>query len=88
MYGTRPASSVVRRFRKSLGAPSNGRLLPMETRDASLGLFAMAGPAATIIISAILLRLLPNEVRIMLAAWVLMSFPIGVLFGHCVLSEA
>ncbi|HEX3574844.1 MAG TPA: hypothetical protein VHU42_09610 [Rhodopila sp.] len=60
----------------------------METRDASLGLFAMAGPAATIIISAILLRLLPNEVRIMLAAWVLMSFPIGVLFGHCVLSEA
>jgi hypothetical protein len=34
-----------------------------------------------------MLRLLPSEVLTILMAWILTSFPIGVLIGHCVLSE-
>jgi hypothetical protein len=30
---------------------------------------------------------MPSELRIALTVWTLASFPIGVLFGHCVLSE-
>jgi hypothetical protein len=30
---------------------------------------------------------IPTEVRVVLIVWTLASFPIGVLFGHCVLSE-
>jgi hypothetical protein len=37
--------------------------------------------------SIVLLRLLPSEVLTILMAWILASFPIGVLIGHCVLSE-
>jgi hypothetical protein len=59
----------------------------MGSRDDSPGRFSIAGPAATVVMSAYLLHLLPNEVRIVLAAWILISLPIGVLFGHCVLSE-
>jgi hypothetical protein len=30
---------------------------------------------------------LPGQLLTILTAWILASFPIGVLFGHCVLSE-
>jgi hypothetical protein len=29
----------------------------------------------------------PSEVRVVLTVWTLASFPIGILFGHCVLNE-
>lgn len=59
----------------------------MGSQDDLPRLLSMAGPAATAVMSAYLIHLLPNEVRMALAAWTLMSVPIGVLFGHCVLSE-
>jgi len=31
--------------------------------------------------------MLPSELRIALTIWTLASFPIGVLFGHCVLND-
>jgi hypothetical protein len=43
--------------------------------------FAMVAASLT------LLLLLPNQVLAILAAWALASLPIGVLIGHCVLSE-
>jgi hypothetical protein len=48
---------------------------------------AMLGTLALMAISIFLLRLLPGQLLTLLAAWILASFPIGVLFGHCVLSE-
>jgi hypothetical protein len=42
---------------------------------------------AMVAASLALLLLLPNEVLAILAAWALASLPIGVLIGHCVLSE-
>jgi hypothetical protein len=59
----------------------------MGKDDESPGMVSVLGPPAIVIIAAILLFLMPSEVRIALAVWTLASFPIGVLFGHCVLSE-
>lgn len=44
-------------------------------------------PALTAV-SVLLLHVLPNEVLTFLTVWILASLPIGVLIGHCVLSEA
>jgi hypothetical protein len=44
-------------------------------------------PPAIMAITALLLVLMPSEVWIALTVWTVASFPIGVLFGHCVLSE-
>lgn len=30
---------------------------------------------------------LPNQVIIMIAGWIALSIPVGILVGHCVLSE-
>ncbi len=38
--------------------------------------------------SAVLLSLLPIEALTVLTIWMLGSFPIGILIGHCVLREA
>ncbi len=59
----------------------------MGTQDESPGLVSVLGPPAIVAITALLLTLAPSEVRIALTVWTLASFPIGILFGHCVLSE-
>jgi hypothetical protein len=59
----------------------------MRNQDESPGLKAVAGSFVTIVAVALMLHLLPNEVLMILTAWTLASFPIGVLIGHCVLNE-
>ena len=53
----------------------------------SPGVLSILGPAAIVAATAVLLTLMPSELRVVLTVWTLASFPIGVLFGHCVLSE-
>jgi hypothetical protein len=59
----------------------------MGSEDGPLGLSTILGTPALIGASMFVLHLLPSEVLTVLIAWILASFPIGVLFGHCVLSE-
>jgi hypothetical protein len=49
--------------------------------------FAAAARLAMALAGACLLVLLPHDVLAFLTAWVVASFPIGVLIGHCVLNE-
>ena len=59
----------------------------MGTEDGSLGLIAMIVTPALLLASIVVLHLLPSEVLTILMAWILASFPIGILIGHCVLNE-
>jgi hypothetical protein len=59
----------------------------MGTRDESPGVVSVLGPPTIVAVTALLLIVIPSEVRVVLTVWTLASFPIGVLFGHCVLSE-
>jgi hypothetical protein len=59
----------------------------MEKGEESPGMVSVLGPPAIVAITALLLIVLPSEVRVVLIVWTLASFPIGVLFGHYVLSE-
>jgi hypothetical protein len=59
----------------------------MGRKAAPRGLIAVLGAPAMIGLSIFLLHLLPRDVLTILTAWILASFPIGVLIGHCVLSE-
>ncbi|HEY4171503.1 MAG TPA: hypothetical protein VGM42_00640 [Rhodopila sp.] len=38
-------------------------------------------------ISIVVLHVQSNDVLTIVTAWILSSFPIGILIGHCVLSE-
>jgi hypothetical protein len=64
-----------------------GRMPPMGTENGSLRQVAMVWIPLFFLASIVMLRLLPSEVLTILMAWILASFPIGVLIGHCVLSE-
>ena len=59
----------------------------MGSEDGPLGPMAMLGTLVLLAISILLLRVLPSPLLTLLTAWILVSFPIGVLLGHCVLSE-
>jgi hypothetical protein len=59
----------------------------MENGEDSPGLVAILGPPAIVAITALMLIVIPSEVRVVLIVWTLASFPIGVLFGHYILSE-
>jgi hypothetical protein len=59
----------------------------MGTDDESLGLIAMIGVPVLLLASVVALHALPCQVLTILTAWILASLPIGVLVGHCVLSE-
>ncbi len=59
----------------------------MWNGDEPLGPMAILGPPALIVATICLLYFLPGEVLTFLTAWTLASFPIGILIGHCVLSE-
>ncbi len=59
----------------------------MERSEDPSGLLAMAsfiGFAATAIWAA---QMLPGGMATAFTAWILVSFPIGVIVGHCALSE-
>lgn len=58
----------------------------MWSANVSSGLIVTLGGVVVPAISVYLLHFLPSEVLIFLMAWTLVSFPIGVLIGHCVLS--
>ena len=57
----------------------------MGTGRRSFRLIAMVG--MPLLISIVILRLMSNDVLTIMTAWILASFPIGILIGHCVLSE-
>jgi hypothetical protein len=61
-----------------------GEFCEMGSED---GPVAMLATLALLVISIVLLRLLPSQLLTILTAWIFASFPIGVLIGHCVLSE-
>ncbi len=48
---------------------------------------SILGPPAIVATTVLLLAWLPSEVWVGLALWTLLSFPVGVLFGHLVLRE-
>jgi hypothetical protein len=62
-------------------------VLDMESEDEPLGLTAMLVTPALVAASIFVLHLLPSEVWTFLTVWILASFPIGVLVGHCALGE-
>jgi len=53
----------------------------------SPGVVSVLGPPAVVATAALLMALMPSEVRLVLTIWTLASFPIGILFGRCVLKE-
>jgi hypothetical protein len=59
----------------------------METHEQSMGLVSILGPPVVVVASACGFYLLPVQAEALLLVWTLASLPIGVLFGHCVLSE-
>lgn len=59
----------------------------MGSQDDSHRVVSLLGPPTVVGIAALLLIMLPSELRIALTIWTLASFPIGVLFGHCVLND-
>ena len=59
----------------------------MGEHNQSPGVTSALTPPVIVVTAAILLMLLPSEIRIALTVWTLMSLPIGVLVGHCVLNN-
>nr|WP_294501477.1 hypothetical protein [uncultured Rhodopila sp.] len=59
----------------------------MGRKDDQSGLLAVTGLLGVAVVSFGAARLLPHEVASVLVAWILASLPIGMLFGHCALSE-
>jgi hypothetical protein len=59
----------------------------MGRDDRPIGLVALLGTPVVVALSIFVVHLLPNSVLTILMAWVVASLPIGVLIGHCVLSE-
>jgi CBS-domain-containing membrane protein len=59
----------------------------MGTREQSMRLVSILGPPVVVVASAYAFYLLPVQAETLLLIWMLASLPIGVLFGHCVLSE-
>jgi hypothetical protein len=47
----------------------------------------MSGPVVLVAAGACLLQSLPESVLEFLTAWTLVSVPVGVVIGHCALSE-
>ena len=53
-----------------------------------LGPILVLGLPTLMAVVVLLLYFLSSEVMTFLIVWILASFPIGLLIGHCVLSEA
>ncbi|HEY0184330.1 MAG TPA: hypothetical protein VGC09_16080 [Rhodopila sp.] len=48
---------------------------------------SLFGPPLLVAASVFLLNLLPGGLLAFLTAWVVLSVPVGLLVGHCILSE-
>jgi hypothetical protein len=59
----------------------------MDSEDEPLRLMMLVLPPVIVAAGVFGLHLLPNDALRFLIAWILASFPVGVLIGHCVLSE-
>ncbi len=59
----------------------------MGPKDDQTGLPAVAGLLGVAVVSIWTARALPHDVLAFLMAWILASVPVGMLFGHCALSE-
>ena len=59
----------------------------MWKEDETLGSIVMLSLPALVAVTVVLLYFMLSEVLTFLTAWILASFPIGVLVGHCALSE-
>ncbi len=59
----------------------------MRSEDEPRRTMALFGPPLVVAACIFCLYILPYGVLAVLIAWTLASFPIGVLIGHCVLSE-
>ena len=59
-----------------------GRPMELTTRALDLG-----GPPLIAAVGIFLLPLLPLGVLEVLTAWTLLSVPVGIVLGHCALSE-
>lgn len=59
----------------------------MWSEDEPPTLSGILGPPVLVGISALLTHFLPGEVLTFIAVWIAASFPIGMLIGHCALSE-
>jgi len=57
------------------------------SRDDKPVLRAAAGFLGFLVTAAYAVRILPNEVSNFLMVWIMSSLPIGILIGHCTLSE-
>lgn len=64
-----------------------GSMMSIWQRQDLSGSRARLGPLATVAIAASLLHLLPTEVITVCMVWLLASFPIGMLIGHCILDQ-
>jgi hypothetical protein len=59
----------------------------MGSEDDESGLAVAAVSLAVLAAAIWAVQVLPREVSSFLMAWIIFSFPIGMLIGHCVLSE-
>jgi hypothetical protein len=59
----------------------------MWSEDEPSGRLAIFGAPGLVALSVFLIHFLPGEVLTFLTIWIIASFPIGVLIGHCVLTE-
>ena len=59
----------------------------MTGDDDQSGLAAAAVVLGVLVAAIWTMQLLPCEVSGFLMAWILSSFPVGILIGHCALSE-
>ncbi len=59
----------------------------MERSEDPSGLLAMASFLGVVAAAIWVAQMLPGGVATALIAWILASFPIGVIVGHCALSE-
>ena len=59
----------------------------MGTEDRPLRLRMLIGIPALIGTAIYILHIMPGGILAILTAWIMGSFPIGVLIGKCILSE-
>lgn len=59
----------------------------MWSSEGSPGVVSLIGPPIGVMACVFILFMLPSAVLTVLAAWTLGSIPVGVLIGHCALSE-
>lgn len=67
--------------------PKRESLVRVVNENGPLWVTAILGTPALVAAGIFVLHMLAREVLTFLMVWILASFPIGVLVGHCALSE-